>query len=175
MRQEILIYPLTKVATDIFYFNAASYLLTVDYTNRFPVVRKLTSMTVQHVAGHMKLVISEYGWPETIISDNRPCYSAEAFTKLIKEYSVNHTTSSPHYPQSNGLAEKYVQIVQNLFFKMQEEETYLYKILMIYRNTPLSSQLQSPMQILQTQTARSQPMMSNVARNSLDWVQNNSE
>ena len=65
----------------------------------------------------------------------------------------------------NGLAEKYVQIVKNLFCKAQEEGADLYKSLMIYRNTPLSSQLQSPMQILHSQTARSQLPMSNVARN----------
>ena len=63
-------------------------------------------------------------------------------------YSVNHIASSPHYPQSNSLAEKYVQIVKNLFYKAKEEGTDLYKSLMIYRNTPLSHKLQSPMQIL---------------------------
>ena len=54
--QEILIHLWTKIATDIFYFDGASYLLIVNYTSRFPVMRKLTSMTAQHVAGQMKLV-----------------------------------------------------------------------------------------------------------------------
>ena len=75
---------------------------------------------------------------------------AESFTKLMKEYSVNHVTSSPHYPHSNGLVEKYVQIIKNLFYKAQEEVMDLYKSFIIYRNTPLSSQLQLPMQILQS-------------------------
>ena len=119
---------------------------------------------VQQVTSHMKLIFSEYSWPETIISDNSPCYSAESFTKLMTEYSVNHITSSPHYPQSNELAEKYVQIVKNLFYKSKEEGTDLYKSLMIYRNTPLSHKLQWPMQILQSQTARTQLPMSSVAR-----------
>ena len=43
---------------------------------------------------------------ETIISDNGPCYSAEAFTKLMKDYSVNHITSSPHYPQIKWVSGK---------------------------------------------------------------------
>ena len=162
--QEIQIHPWSKVATDIFYFDGDSHLLLVNYMNRFPVVRKLTSMTVQHVASQMKLVFSEYGWPQTIISDNGPCYSAENFTKLMREYSLGHITRSPHYPQMNGLAEKYVWIVKNLFYKAQEEGADLYKSLIIYRNTPVSSKLQSPMQILQSHTAWTQLPMSNVAR-----------
>ena len=127
-------------------------------------MRKLKSTTAQHVKSQMKLILSEYVWPETIISNNGPWFSAEVFTKLMREYSVNQITSYSHYLQSNGLGEKYVQIVKNLFYKAQEEGVDLYKSLMIYRNTPLSNQLQSPMQILQLQTARSQLPMSNAAR-----------
>ena len=85
----------------------------------------------------------------------------------MQEYNVNHITSSPHYPQSNGLAEKFVQIVKKLFHIAREEGTDLHKALMIYRNTPLSSNLQSPMQLLQSRTVRSQLPMSNVARQQL--------
>ena len=73
----------------------------------------------------------------------------------MTEYNVNHITSSPHYPQSNGLAKKYVQIVKNLFHKAKEEGQDLYKCLMTYRNTPLSTTLQSPMQILSNRITRS--------------------
>ena len=161
---EILIYPWTKVVTDIFHIKSDSYLLIVNYTSRFPVLCKLMSTIVQPVASQMKLIFSEYSWPETIVSHNGPCYPAETFTKLMTDYSVNNITSSPHYPQLNSLAEKYVQIVKNLFYKTQEEGTDFYKSLMIYRNTLLSNKLQLPMQILQSQTARTQLPMSNVAR-----------
>ena len=117
--QEVLIHPWTKIATNIFHFQNESYLLLVDYTSRFPIVHKLTSTMAQQVASHMKLIFSEYGWPETIISDNSPCYSTESFTKLMTEYSVNHITSSPHYPQSNRLAEKSVQIVKKCILQGQ--------------------------------------------------------
>ena len=146
--QEVLIHPWMKVATNIFHFENDSYLLIVDYTSKFPIVHKLMSTMAQQVASQMKLIFSEYGWPETIVSNNGPCYSAETFTKLMTDYSVNHITSSPHYPQLNGLAEKYVQILKNLFHKAKEEGTDLYKILMIYRNTSLLHKLQSPVQIL---------------------------
>ena len=54
-------------------------------------------------------------------------------------YSDNHITSSPHYPQSSGLAEKYVQIVRSLFYTAKEEGKELLKCLMIYCNAPLQA------------------------------------
>ena len=162
--QEIPLYPWTKLATDIFHFEGASYLLVVDYTSCYPVVHKLAFMTGQHIASQFKLICSEYGWPETIVSDNGPCYTSEVFTNLMSEYNINHITSSPLYPQSNGLAEKYMQIVKNLFYKAKEEGKDLYQSLMVYRNTLLSSSLQSPMQILASRSARSDLPMSNMAR-----------
>ena len=119
--QEVPLYPWTKLANFVFHFEGASYLLVVDYTSRYPVVCKLTLMKGQHIASHFKLICSEYGWSETLVSDNGPCYMSEIFTNLMKEYNVNHITSSPHYLQSNGLAEKYEQIVKNLFYKAKEE------------------------------------------------------
>ena len=80
------------------------------------------------------------------------------------EYKVNLITSSPHYPQLNGLAEKYVQIIKNLFYKAKEEGQDLHKCLITYRNTPLSNHLQSPMQILSSRSTRWALPLSNAAK-----------
>ena len=159
--------PWSKVATDIFHYESQPYLLIVDYTSRFPIVRKLKSMSTQNVTEQFKSIFWEYGWPDTIVSDNGPCYTVEIFTNLMEKYVVNHITSSPHYPQSNGLAEKYVQIMKNLFYKAKEEGANIDKYLMIYCNTPLANTLKSPMQMLQQRLARLQLPMSNAARRRL--------
>ena len=86
---------------------------------------------------------------------------------LMREYSINHITCSPHHPQSNGLAEKYVQIAKSLFYKVKEEGKDLFKCLMVYHNTPLSSSLQSLIQILSSRSARSDLPVSNTARKQL--------
>ena len=159
--QEIPIFPWTKLATDIFHFEGDSYLLLVDYTSRYPIIHKLTSMTAQHILGHLKVIFSEYGWPNTIVSDNGHVTWLKLSSRLCK------ITSSPHYPQSNGLAEMFVPTVKSLLYKAREEVADLYKALMIYHNTPLTSNLQSTMQILQNRTARSQLPMSNRAKRQL--------
>ena len=161
---EVPTVPWSKVATDIFHYESQLYLLIVDYTSRFPIVRRLKSMSAQNITEHFKSIFSEYGWPDTLVSDNGPCYVAEMFTNLMKEYAVNHITSSPHYPQSNRLTENFFQIVKNLFYKANEEGVDINKYLMIYCNTPLASTSKSPMQMPQQRSARSQLPMSNAAR-----------
>ena len=68
-------------------------------------------MTAQHLIGHLKVIFSEYGWLDTIVSDNGPCYMAEAFTKTMQEDSVNHITSSPHYPNQMDLQRSLFKLV----------------------------------------------------------------
>ena len=75
--QEVPVLPWTKLATDLFHFEGQSYLLIVDYTSQFPIVRKLTSMTAHHIANHCIQIFAEYSWPDTLISDNGPCYASE--------------------------------------------------------------------------------------------------
>ena len=128
---------------------------------------KLSSMTGQHVANHCKQIFSEYSWPETLISNKGHYYTVDAFTSVMNPYHVNHIESSPHYQQSNGIAEKYVEIVKSIFYKAKEEGKDLFKCLMIYLNTPLSGSLQSPMQILQNRCARSDLFLSYAARQQL--------
>ena len=84
----------------------------------------------------MQVSVFEYGWPDTLISDNGPCYTLQAFTSVMQVFTVNHITSSLHYLKSNGLAEKYVQIVKCLFKNAKEEGKDIYKCLMVYHNTP---------------------------------------
>ena len=55
----------------------------------------------------------------------------------MQSYNVNLISSSLHYLQSNCLAEKYVQIVKNLFCKAEEEHKDFYKCLVIYQIPPL--------------------------------------
>ena len=86
--QEIPVHHWSKLATAIFHFEGPSYLLLLDYTSRFLIVCKLTSMTGIHVASQCKLVFSKYVWPDTLISDNGPCYTLQAFTSVTCRHSV---------------------------------------------------------------------------------------
>lgn len=50
-----------------------------------------------------------FGIPEEMLTDNEPQYNAGVFMDFARAWGFKHITSSPGYPQSNGLAERYVQ------------------------------------------------------------------
>ena len=77
-------------------------------------------------------------------SDNGPCYSSKEFHNFLSFYQVDHITSSPHYPQSNGFAEALVGITKKLMEKSVKENYGLLQ----YRTTPISSTLPSPLEML---------------------------
>ena len=73
-----------------------------------------------------------------------PCRPIPVHLKETFKQEID--TCSPHYSQSNGLAEKFMGIVKNLFYKAKEEGQFPYRALIMYRNTPLCGSLPSPMQ-----------------------------
>ena len=67
---------------------------------------------------------------------------------FLSFYQVNHITTSPHYPQSNGFAEALVGITKKLMEKTVKDGRLWNYGLMQYRTTPISSTLPSPLEML---------------------------
>ncbi|KAK3100667.1 hypothetical protein FSP39_023406, partial [Pinctada imbricata] len=102
----------------------------------------------------LKSIFARFGIPETVVSDNGPQYSSEEFQNFSKEFDFKHVTSSPNYPQSNGLAEKYVQIAKRILEKAKHSKQDPHLALLEYRVTPLDIGY-SPSQLLQGRHLRS--------------------
>ena len=66
-------------------------------------------------------MFARLGIPQKVISDNGPQYSSQEFVTFATEYDFMHATSSPRHPQSNGLAEKTVQIAKGIFEKSKSD------------------------------------------------------
>lgn len=128
--------PWLKLGTDLFDFNKNTYLLVVDYYSKFIEIAKLENLSATCVINHIKSIIARHGVPLEIVSDNGPQYFCEEFKQFTKSYSIKHTTSSPYYPKSNGLAEASVKIIKNILKKCHHENKDPYLALLNYRNTP---------------------------------------
>lgn len=116
---EIPGYPLQKVAADIMFFGNERYLITVDYFSKFIEVNRLPDGKAATIINILKQHFARQGIPEEFISDNGPEFTNHEFRQFAKEYDFQHTTSSPRYPQSNGMAERAVQTIKNISEKLR--------------------------------------------------------
>ena len=126
--------PWQKVGTDLFEWEKANYLLVVDHLSRWIDISKLEQTTSRCVISHMSSIFTRYGIPELIVSDNGPLYSSEIFKEFARNYGFEHITSSPHYPQANGEADRAVQTIKGLLKKAADP----YLAMLVYRSTPLA-------------------------------------
>ena len=65
--QEVPPSPWQTVATDLFSWGQHSYLIVADPYSRFPVIRRLNSLTSQSMIGHLRSLFDEYGIDSEIL------------------------------------------------------------------------------------------------------------
>jgi len=94
--------------------------------------------------------MARHGVPAVVISDNGPQFSAAEFKRFSNSYGFEHKTSSPHFPQSNGEAERAVKTIKQLLQKAEDP----YLALLAYRTTPLQNGY-SPAELLMNRRLRS--------------------
>ena len=145
---EVPPHPWHTLGSDLFYFQRIDFLVVVDYFSKYLIVRKIPSSTSSAVIKELGMIFSEFGNPLVFRSDNGPCYSSQEFKFFMQNWLVEHRTSSPHYPQSNGLAESMVKVSKNLIEKAVRQDLPWNKLLLDYRCTPISSEIPSPAEIL---------------------------
>jgi len=115
---------------------------------------KLNTTTAATVISKLKVIFARHGIPEKVVSDNGPQYRGKEFEDFAKTWGFTHTSTSPHYPQSNGLAEKTVQIAKLILTKAKMDRKDPYLSLLEYRNTPVDN-FKSPAQLLMSRRLRS--------------------
>ena len=119
---EVPPHPWHTLGSDLFYFQRIDFLVVVDYFSKFLIIRKIPSSTSSAVIKELGMIFSEFGKPQIFRSDNGPCYSSQEFRFFMQNWLVEHRTSSPHYPQSNGLAESMVKVSKNLIEKAVRQD-----------------------------------------------------
>ena len=125
--------PFIEVGTDLVEFQSKHYILLVGYYSKFIEVDDLRDQSSSSVIQALKVQFFRHGIPEVCRGDNGPQFSCSYFKEFCHEYGINHVTSSPHCPRSNGEAERAIQTVKRLWRKTKDKQ----KALLDYRTTPL--------------------------------------
>ena len=134
--------PFQMIGVDLCEVKGEQYLIVMDYFSRFLEIAHLPSITTASVVGRLKNIFAHHGVPEIVVSDNGRQFSSTEFKAFTDSWHFTHVTSSPYFPQSNGEAERGVQIAKRI---LEQEDPFL--ALLSYRSTPTAPTGVSPAEL----------------------------
>ena len=141
--------PWVKIGVDFFQDHLGKkHLIVADYFSKFPYVFPVTSAHHFKTITHLRELFAAEGIPAVVMSDNGPPFNGEEFRQFACDFDFIHTTSSPHFHQSNGFIEAMVKKVKNAYKKMDGSPNAQARALLQLHDTPITADLLSPAEIL---------------------------
>lgn len=137
-----------QLGIDLFEFKNCHWILVIDYYSKYVEVAKLDNMFGVTIVSKLKSIFARFGIPKKIISDNGTHFVNQDMKHFATEWNFEHVTSSPNYPKSNGMVERHIGTIKNMFKKIEHGGTDPTLALLEYRNTPISNEIKSPNELL---------------------------
>lgn len=113
------------------------YLIIVDAYSNWPEAFKMTTTTSAKTIECFEEVIARHGLFDVLVTDNGPQLISKEFRDFAEKTSFEHITTAYYHPQSNGRAEKFVDLLKTGLRKAKgSADQKLREFLLAYRSTP---------------------------------------
>ena len=97
-------FPWEKVGADLCELYGQHYLEVVDYYSTYIEINSLSTTTAAKIIKKMKNMFARWGLPRQLITDCGSQFLSVEFQNFLKNWEIDHKTSSLHHHQSNGKA-----------------------------------------------------------------------
>ena len=114
-------YPYQVVGADLFEIYGQMYLLSVDYYSKWVCVDTLNETCSVDVIRETEKHFVDFGIPEKLVTDNGAQFGSFEFRQFTERLNIEHATSSPNHPRSNGQSERSIQTIKQSLKKMLTE------------------------------------------------------
>ena len=153
-------YPFERIALDIMgplptTESGQKYILLVgDYFTKWTEAFPLPNQEAKTVAEKLvNEVISRFGAPERIHTDQGRNFEAQLFKEMCNLFSIEKTRTTPYHPQSDGMVERMNRTIQDMLAKYVAEhqrdwDVHLPMVMMAYRSSVHSSTQYTPHYLL---------------------------
>lgn len=90
-------------------------LMAIDMKSRYGYAIPIRNKMSRTVAKHLEsgILANIVAMPGCILSDNGPEFTGKPFKDMLESYGIEHRTSIPYYPQSNGVVERFNRTIRD--------------------------------------------------------------
>ena len=92
-------------------------LIVVDTYSKWPEAKFMTSTTTTPTVETSRDKFAAHGIPAQVVSDNGPQFVSDELKFFLSKNEIKHSPVPKYHPQSNGAAERSVQIVKGILKK----------------------------------------------------------
>ena len=133
--------PWTEISVDFAELPNGQYLLVLmDDYSRFPIVEIVPSTSASVVIPRLDKVLSEYGTPDILRTDNGPPFNSRDFANFPEDLGFRHRKNTPYWPRANAEVERFTRTVKNVIktsiCEQRDWKAELNRLLCNYRATP---------------------------------------
>ena len=164
--------PWQDIAADYLTHKSHEYLIICHAFSKYPFVFKVMSKSAQSLRTHLLELISQYGPPMSLSTDNGPPSASNELAEFLMCHCIAHHTSFPHFPRSNGFIERQVRTIKTALNTALPANKPLASVLLDFRSMPIGPNMPAPHEILHNRTIQqpgrpSQPVNMEKVRNFL--------
>ena len=105
------------LTSDLFKIDGKNYIMVTDRLSGLILSEKLKNKSAKETVRALRGFVYKLGVPITIRTDCGTNYTSREFEAFCKQLGINHTKSSPHFHQSNGVSEKSVDVLKRMIKK----------------------------------------------------------
>ena len=135
----------TLLEMDLFTCENTNFLLVIDVTSWFPVVRIFPNETSRSVINTLKGIYCDFGLPKRVLSNNGPCFKSHEFVDFHIKLNVPIEKTSAYNHISVGSVERMVQKIKQIMARNADEA---WLAMLIFRATDIPGLNKSPGEIL---------------------------
>ena len=133
--------------------NFNGIVVITEYLSKYPHAMPIRSKEATEIVEHLFFFISQFGAPDTLLSDQGTEFLNACVAELLKKTGTEHRVTSAYHPNTNGLTERFNQTMVTVLRKHCESNPqdwykWLPYVLMSYRTRIHSTTGMSPFSLM---------------------------
>ena len=132
------------VTADYLTHKGREYLLICDLFNKYPFIHKVSTKSAQSLCASSLELISQYRPPSLLFMDSGLSFTFEELKQFLQHHCIDHATSCPHFPGSNGFIEQHIPTIKTTLSISQDSNISLEHFLLDLQLTPIGPKMPSP-------------------------------